>query len=142
MAGAVHRTTLARCSCSLFLLTLAISCANVCVTRFVMASEESKTSSRVSVGDPSSYANTDEVVTQHISLVWNVDFATTSLSGSATLRCQSVCDSATKVIVDSRDLKVTSVEVEGAWGACCTVLVVILPARGLLFRRFCRVCLW
>lgn len=78
-----------------------------------MASEESKSRADASV-DPSTYANVDEVVTRNIALDWTVNFEARNITGSATLTCQVVASSASKLVLDTRDIKVARVTVDGA----------------------------
>ena len=91
-----------------------------------MASEESKTAF-VEVNDPSSYANLNEVRANHIAVDWTVNFEETLLAGTATIRCESVCDSATKVVFDSRDLNIESITVDGANRRCCCMCCAFPP---------------
>ncbi len=55
------------------------------------------------------YANTDEFLTQHVSLDLDVDFESRSLRGSVILQMQVKDDSAEVLILDTRDITIKSV---------------------------------
>eukprot|EP01059_Diplonema_ambulator_P034174 TRINITY_DN752_c0_g1_i3.p1 TRINITY_DN752_c0_g1~~TRINITY_DN752_c0_g1_i3.p1 ORF type:complete len:619 (+),score=175.36 TRINITY_DN752_c0_g1_i3:68-1924(+) len=67
---------------------------------------------RQTVGDPSSYANIDEVVVKHMSLDWNIDFTVHEVRGSVELRMEVLSDTR-KIVLDSRDLTIHDVTVDG-----------------------------
>lgn len=56
-----------------------------------------------------SFANTQQFVTDHLSLDLNVDFAAEALHGTATLRMRRVEPGAGDIILDTRDLSIASV---------------------------------
>ena len=58
-----------------------------------------------------SFANTEQFVTTHLALDLVVDFDTRELRGSATLTMQRLDSDATDIILDTRDLDITDVEV-------------------------------
>ena len=58
-----------------------------------------------------SFANTEQFLTQHLALDLLVDFDTRTLRGSATLSMQRLDSDATDIILDTRDLAITGVEV-------------------------------
>jgi leukotriene-A4 hydrolase len=60
--------------------------------------------------DPSSHANINEIVTQHISLDFKVDFEKKSLTDSTvTLKMKAVKDDVKNVVLDSYRIKVNQV---------------------------------
>ena len=63
--------------------------------------------------DYHSYANPNEIVVSHIALDLTADFDQKSLIGSATLDFSRVDDSATTLIVDTRDLTINGVSING-----------------------------
>ena len=58
--------------------------------------------------DRYSFANTGDFITSHLHLDLAVDFATEELHGSATLNIRRLNADATQVILDTRDLTITS----------------------------------
>jgi leukotriene-A4 hydrolase len=70
----------------------------------------------VIVHDPNTESNINDVITQHLSIRWNVDFAKSVISGSVTLNMLKVRDGLAleRVILDTRDLTITKVTVDGA----------------------------
>jgi aminopeptidase N len=63
------------------------------------------------VNDYSSLANFAEVGVKHIDLVWKVDFDTSKITGTATLTITAAVDNLSKVVLDTRDLAISSVQV-------------------------------
>lgn len=68
-----------------------------------------------------SFANSDDFVTEHLALDLDVDFDASELRGSATLRMRRLDADATEIILDTRDLRVDSVELLSADGAASSV---------------------
>ena len=62
--------------------------------------------------DPHSYANTSEFRATHASLDLSADFATRRLSGYVDLTMMRLDDDATQLILDTRDLTITSVALQ------------------------------
>ena len=60
-----------------------------------------------------SYANTDQFVTEHLSLDLTVDFELKELRGTASLNMRRLDPAAGEIILDTRDLHITSVLVGG-----------------------------
>jgi leukotriene-A4 hydrolase len=68
--------------------------------------------------DEHSYAQPDKVVVKHLALDLAVDFTQKTLSGTATLQLQWLDPQATTLILDSRELAITSIEglaKDGSW---------------------------
>eukprot|EP01059_Diplonema_ambulator_P034177 TRINITY_DN752_c0_g1_i6.p1 TRINITY_DN752_c0_g1~~TRINITY_DN752_c0_g1_i6.p1 ORF type:complete len:670 (+),score=225.57 TRINITY_DN752_c0_g1_i6:70-2079(+) len=65
---------------------------------------------RQTVGDPSSYANFEEVVVKHMSIDWNVDFKASEVQGTVELHVEALQD-ADKIVLDSRDLTIHKITV-------------------------------
>ena len=63
--------------------------------------------------DYHSYANSDQVVLNHIALDWTIDFDKKVIDGSAELSFEKLDAAATKLIVDTRDLTIHRVESNG-----------------------------
>ena len=57
------------------------------------------------------FANTDQFVTTHLALDLDVDFDREQLRGTATLHMQQLDDSATTIVLDTRDITVGGVQV-------------------------------
>ena len=69
--------------------------------------------------DPTSFVNlsSDQVIVRHIGIDWLIDFSCTKLSGHVDLLCESQQVGECGLTLDSRDLKITNVELilpEGA----------------------------
>ncbi|KAF2351754.1 Peptidase M1 leukotriene A4 hydrolase/aminopeptidase C-terminal [Trinorchestia longiramus] len=62
--------------------------------------------------DPSSFSNPGEAKITGVHLDWTVDFEECAIVGSATLTVMRVQEDAKQLVVDSRDLKIKSVEDE------------------------------
>lgn len=60
--------------------------------------------------DMSSYANTDAFVATHLALDLTADFAAKTLSGTAELVLERLDDTATELVLDTRDLAIGKVE--------------------------------
>ena len=90
-----------------------------------------------------SYANTEQFVTTHLALDLVVDFDARELRGGATLTLQKLDSAATEIVLDTRDLGITGIQVLLADGVSVaadyrfgesdkikgTPLIVSLPAR-------------
>jgi len=63
-----------------------------------------------------SFANTDEFVTEHLSLDLTVDFEAEALHGSATLQIRRIETDAAEIILDTRDLTIEAVGFTSASG--------------------------
>ena len=63
----------------------------------------------VSVTDPHSYANADEVVITHMHLVLDVDFAKQQLTGKNCITYKKLKDNVSQMILDTRDLTIEKV---------------------------------
>jgi len=83
--------------------------------------------------DPASYANVSAFVTTHLLLDLTPDFATRTLSGTATLTFDRLDPAATEVVLDTRDLRITRAEVgtdAQGWAASPFTLDPATPAFG------------
>jgi aminopeptidase N len=58
-----------------------------------------------------SYANTEQFVTEHLALDLVVDFDARELRGAVTLTLQKLDSAATEIVLDTRDLDITGVQV-------------------------------
>ena len=63
------------------------------------------------VRDVHSYANTDEVRVKHVSLDLDVDFETETLDGAVTLELERLAESASTIVLDTRDLTIHSADI-------------------------------
>ncbi|MGB5721908.1 MAG: hypothetical protein WBM34_14535, partial [Woeseiaceae bacterium] len=63
-----------------------------------------------------SFANTDEFLTEHLALDIDVDFEAEELRGSVVLRLRRIDSTSMQVILDTRDLAVSDVQVLLAGG--------------------------
>lgn len=70
------------------------------------------TSLHASQPDPHSFSEPDKVVIEHLHLDLGADFAAKSLSGTATLRLRRIADDIDRLILDTRDLTIQSVQAE------------------------------
>ena len=59
--------------------------------------------------DPSSYANIDEVITEHISMDFEVDFVSSTFNGSVMLNMKTIVAGVESVFLDSAGLDVHEV---------------------------------
>lgn len=59
--------------------------------------------------DPHSFSNFDQTKVTHIDLDLNVDFASSTLAGSATLHFKRLDKNATKLVLDTRDLTIGNI---------------------------------
>jgi len=89
----------------IFCVFVVLSLANLSCTQ--EATEPADTDTRSH--DYFSFANTDEFVTEHLSLDLTVDFAAEALHGSATLQIRRIGTGAAKIILDTRDLTIEAV---------------------------------
>jgi leukotriene A-4 hydrolase/aminopeptidase len=83
--------------------------------------------------DPSSYSNLDSFVAKHLVLDLTADFTTKTLSGTAELRFDRRDPNAAEVVLDTRDLRIDTVEAAsgaGAWTATTHRLEAATPAFG------------
>jgi aminopeptidase N len=60
----------------------------------------------------SSLSNYNDFTVSHIHLDWSISFVTSKISGSVTLDIQSTTDALKKIVLDTRDLNIESVEVD------------------------------
>ncbi len=70
----------------------------------------------VVVGDKFTYANYDEVQATNIDLDLTVDFDSKTLEGTATLDLKRIRPDAARVVLDTNDLEIKSVETQGRGG--------------------------
>eukprot|EP00887_Chlorella_sp_A99_P007542 scaffold28.g7542.t1 len=89
------------------------------------------------VKEHSSLSNFEAAAIKHCDLDWDVDFATQQIRGTATHRVTALADGVSELVLDTHDLSVSGVEVNGtavepAWRpphpSLGTALVVPLPA--------------
>jgi len=71
---------------------------------------ESKENDKAGVIDPCTFSNLSEVITRHTHLALSVDFKKRVLSGTATLTLECLSNDVSSVILDTRDLSITSVK--------------------------------
>ncbi|CAB3376269.1 Hypothetical predicted protein [Cloeon dipterum] len=67
----------------------------------------------LSKNDPSSFANTEDVVVRHAHIAWLVDFKKQTLAGSVVLTLEKVNKLADKVVLDTKDLDVKKASLNG-----------------------------
>ena len=80
----------------------------------VAAGPDSTKETAIQAGeDYHSYANSDKAVLKHISLDWTVDFDRKVIDGSAEMTFEKLDASASKLILDTRDLTIHRVESNG-----------------------------
>jgi len=79
-----------------------------------------ETGAPVVVGDKFTYANYDEVQATNVDLDLTVDFDSKTLEGTATLDLKRIKPDAARVILDTNDLEISSVEVQGRGGWAAT----------------------
>ena len=79
-----------------------------------------ETGAPVVVGDKFTYANYDEVQATNVDLDLTVDFDSKTLEGTATLDLKRVKPDAARVVLDTNDLEISSVEVQGRGGWAAT----------------------
>jgi len=72
--------------------------------------------SRLSKNDPSSYAQPENLVTRHVDLFWNVDFASETISGEAHLQFETVAKEIEQILLDVSDLTIDDVSVQTEGG--------------------------
>eukprot|EP01060_Flectonema_neradi_P040141 TRINITY_DN904_c0_g3_i2.p1 TRINITY_DN904_c0_g3~~TRINITY_DN904_c0_g3_i2.p1 ORF type:complete len:609 (+),score=114.88 TRINITY_DN904_c0_g3_i2:78-1904(+) len=68
---------------------------------------------RQTTKDPSTYANTQDLVVKHMTFDWRADFDLKELQGSVVLKAD-VLQKTDKIVLDTRDLRIHSVSVNGA----------------------------
>ncbi|MDO1528896.1 M1 family metallopeptidase [Fulvimonas sp. R45] len=78
--------------------------------------------------DPHSYAQPDQVVVTHLDLDLKVDFPHKQLDGRATLTLDWKNPQATTLVLDTRDLKIASVEAVDAGGGTHALKYALAPA--------------
>ncbi|MEQ8180060.1 MAG: M1 family metallopeptidase [Amphiplicatus sp.] len=79
-----------------------------------------ETGAPVVVGDKFTYANYDEVQATNVDLDLTVGFDSKTLEGTATLDLKRIKPDAARVILDTNDLEISSVEVQGRGGWAAT----------------------
>ena len=77
-----------------------------CLTSLSCTQQEEPTVIDTRSHDYFSFANTDQFVTEHLSLDLTVDFDSEALYGSATLQIQRTGPDATEIILDTRDITI------------------------------------
>jgi len=87
---------------SVALVTVALALA---VTRFALAQPEAR--------DPHSFSRPDQVVVTHLDLDLKVDFTSRRLEGTATLTLDRRAAAAGQVVLDTRDLEIEAVTLDG-----------------------------
>jgi aminopeptidase N len=90
--------------------------ATVCVLAACGKTDEIETTPYDPAHDYFSFANTSDFVTRHIELDLVVDFEAEQLRGSVVLFLRSLNDDAAQIILDTRDLTISSVTVSGKSG--------------------------
>ncbi|SFK61323.1 M1 family metallopeptidase [Rhodanobacter glycinis] len=78
--------------------------------------------------EPHSYAQPDQVVVTHLDLNLKVDFPHRQLDGQATLTLDWKNPKATTLVLDTRDLKIASIEAVDAKGKTRALTYVLAPA--------------
>ncbi|MEY2152363.1 M1 family metallopeptidase [Rhodanobacter sp. 115] len=78
--------------------------------------------------EPHSYAQPDQVVVTHLDLNLKVDFPHRQLDGRATLTLDWKNPKATTLVLDTRDLKIASIEAVDAKGKTRALTYVLAPA--------------
>lgn len=68
-----------------------------------------KATEALSATDPNSHSNPEECLVTHISLIWDVDFGRKVLSGCAELLVEKQTDAADKLVLDSKELSISSI---------------------------------
>ncbi|KAI9598489.1 peptidase family M1-domain-containing protein [Syncephalis fuscata] len=71
---------------------------------------------RISTQDPNSFANVEQIQTRHIHLELEVDFKRHTLIGQARLQLEAITDDVTKVVLDTRALKISGVQLANHTG--------------------------
>ena len=77
--------------------------------------------------DPHSYAQPDQVVVTHLDLDLKVDFAHKQLDGVATLKLDWKNLAASTLVLDTRDLKITSISALDAGGKAIALKYALAP---------------
>jgi len=88
-----------------FSIFVMLSLANLSCTQEAAEPASADTRSH----DYFSFANTDEFVTEHLSLDLTVDFEAEALHGSATLQIRRIGTDAAEIILDTRDITIETV---------------------------------
>ncbi|MDQ6647666.1 MAG: aminopeptidase, partial [Pseudomonadota bacterium] len=77
--------------------------------------------------EPNSYAQPDQVVVTHLDLDLVIDFPHKQLNGQATLKLEWKNPSAPSLVLDTRDLKIATIEALGADGKSRPLNYVLAP---------------
>ncbi|TAL92989.1 MAG: aminopeptidase, partial [Rhodanobacter sp.] len=77
--------------------------------------------------DPHSYAQPDQVVVTHLDLDLQLDFPHKQLDGVATLKLNWKNPAAPALVLDTRDLKITSISALGADGKASALTYALAP---------------
>ncbi len=85
--------------------------------------------------DPHSYSNPDRVRVCHIALDLDVRFDTRTLAGTALLSFERPDPEAREILLDTRDLEITSTEIRGRSGAFSAASFSVGPADAILGAR-------
>lgn len=78
--------------------------------------------------EPNSYAQPDQVVVTHLDLNLAIDFPHKQLDGQATLKLNWKNPAAPSLVLDTRDLKIASIEAVGAAGKTTPLKYVLAPS--------------
>ncbi len=78
-------------------------------------------------GDPHSYAQPDQVRVTHLDLDLTIDFPQRQLDGQATLQLDWKNPAASSLVLDTRDLKIATIEALGADGQTSPLRYVLAP---------------
>ncbi|KZV89070.1 hypothetical protein EXIGLDRAFT_838751 [Exidia glandulosa HHB12029] len=70
----------------------------------------------MAIEDPTTHANYDEIVTSHVHLEWTIDWEKQSVHGTATHTLKALVDGVDNVLLDTSDLVITGVDVDGKEG--------------------------
>jgi len=80
--------------------------------------------------DPHSFGRPAEIAVRHLDLDLTVDFAARRLAGSATLKLERISPSATTLHLDTRDLEISAVHLDGSAAAAPFQLAPAVPIFG------------
>lgn len=68
-----------------------------------------KATEALSVTDPNSHSNPEDCLVTHISLIWDVDFDRKVLTGCAELMVEKQTESVEKLVLDAKELSISSI---------------------------------